>query len=207
MSALCLAPAAAQEVFLSTKLNLLLPFMILAMVAKSSGWGDAWVFTFALAALCPLAERLGFCTEQIAMYTNPTLGGLLNATFGNVTEMIVAVYALQAVSCCPSSCYLQAPHFTSVPSLPGRQMNSIGAMRRMLNPDSPVETQGKLRVVQLSLLGSILSNMLLVLGCAFFFGGLKYSTQTFNKQGEYPPTCRNWVSGVACGSHMRKDLR
>lgn len=36
---------------------------------------------------------------------------------------------------------------------------------------------------QLSLLGSILSNMLLVLGCAFFAGGIKFKTQTFNKTG------------------------
>ena len=35
--------------------------------------------------------------------------------------------------------------------------------------------------VQVSLLGSILSNLLLVLGCAFFFGGLRYQHQTFNK--------------------------
>ena len=160
-----------QEVFLSTKLNLLLPFMLLAIVAKAREWGDAWVFTFALAALCPLAERLGFCTEQIAMYTNPTLGGLLNATFGNVTEMIVAVYALQAVSSlCNSARRLSEK--TPVLSIPQISTSLLGSY-----------AQGKLRVVQLSLLGSILSNMLLVLGCAFFFGGLKYSTQTFNKQG------------------------
>eukprot|EP00873_Tetraselmis_striata_P040869 jgi/Tetstr1/461133/TSEL_006272.t1 len=128
------------EVILSTKLNLLLPCILLTMISRSSGWGDSWTFTFALAALCPLAERLGFCTEQMAMYTNATIGGLLNATFGNITEMIVAVYALQ---------------------------------------------EGLLRVVQLSLLGSILSNMLLVLGCAFFFGGIKYSSQTFHKEGVF----------------------
>lgn len=128
------------EVILSTKINLLLPCIFIAMISRASDWGDTWTFTFALAALCPLAERLGFCTEQMAMYTNPTIGGLLNATFGNITEMIVAVYALQ---------------------------------------------EGLLRVVQLSLLGSILSNMLLVLGCAFFFGGMKYSSQTFHKEGVF----------------------
>lgn len=64
------------------------------------------------------------------------LGGLLNATFGNVTELIVSMFAIRA---------------------------------------------GLLRIVQVSLLGSILSNMLLVLGCAFFFGGLRYPRQTFNK--------------------------
>lgn len=55
------------------------------------------------------------------------VGGLLNATFGNATELIICVFALR---------------------------------------------NGMIRVVQLSLLGSILSNMLLVLGCAFLFGGL-----------------------------------
>jgi len=137
-------------VFLSTKLNLLLPCVFLAMISSANKWGDTWTFTFALAALCPLAERLGYCTEQMAMYTNSTVGGLLNATFGNVTEMIVAIYALQ---------------------------------------------QNKLRVVQLSLLGSILSNMLLVLGCAFFFGGLKYSCQTFHKEGVFA-SCSLLLLGV-----------
>lgn len=72
-------------------------------------------------ARSPLAERLGFITEQLAQYTNSTVGGLLNASFGNATEVIVSVAGLRA---------------------------------------------GLLRVVQLSLLGSVLSNMLLVLGCA-----------------------------------------
>ena len=97
-----------------------------------------WVFTLSLLAICPLAERLGFITEQLAEYTNPTVGGLLNATFGNLTEVIVSIFALRA---------------------------------------------GLLRVVQLSLLGSILSNMLLVLGCAFLFGGLTRKEQTFNAEG------------------------
>lgn len=66
------------------------------------------------------------------------VGGLLNATFGNATELIISIYALK---------------------------------------------RGMLRVVQQSLLGSILSNMLLVLGCAFFSGGLVFheKEQVFNK--------------------------
>jgi Ca2+:H+ antiporter len=62
------------------------------------------------------------------MHTNETIGGLLNVTFGNATELIVAISAL---------------------------------------------VQGKLRVIQLSLLGSILSNTLLVLGMALLLGGLR----------------------------------
>lgn len=66
------------------------------------------------------------------------VGGLLNATFGNATEMIISIYALK---------------------------------------------NGMIRVVQQSLLGSILSNMLLVLGCAFFAGGIVHyqKVQVFNK--------------------------
>eukprot|EP00227_Mantoniella_beaufortii_P012769 CAMPEP_0197582066 /NCGR_PEP_ID=MMETSP1326-20131121/5391_1 /TAXON_ID=1155430 /ORGANISM="Genus nov. species nov., Strain RCC2288" /LENGTH=434 /DNA_ID=CAMNT_0043146083 /DNA_START=258 /DNA_END=1562 /DNA_ORIENTATION=- len=126
------------SIFMTTKLNYLLVAVPIAMMARSGDWGDGWVFTLSLIGICPLAERLGFITEQLADYTNPTVGGLLNATFGNLTEVIVSIFALRA---------------------------------------------GLLRVVQLSLLGSILSNMLLVLGCAFLFGGMTMKEQKFNAEG------------------------
>ncbi|XP_028239031.1 vacuolar cation/proton exchanger 5-like isoform X2 [Glycine soja] len=88
---------------------------------------QGWVFGLSLLGIMPLAERLGYATEQLAFYTGDTVGGLLNATFGNATELIISIYALKS---------------------------------------------GMTRVVQLSLLGSILSNMLLVLGCAFLCGGI-----------------------------------
>ena len=75
-------------------------------------------------------------TEQIANHTNDNIGGLLNATFGNATELIISIFALK---------------------------------------------EGLLRVVQLSLLGSILSNMLLVLGSGLIAGGVRKSTQYFNQ--------------------------
>jgi len=127
-----------KDILFTSSLNWLLLLIPVAVVAKNVGVGDGWLFVFSLLPICPLAERLGYVTEQMATYTNPTLGGLLNATFGNLTEMIVSYFALKG---------------------------------------------GLLRVVQLSLLGSILSNMLLVLGCAFFAGGLKHKHQTFNKTG------------------------
>jgi Ca2+:H+ antiporter len=78
-----------------------------------------------------------FC-RQLSFVTGSTVGGLLNATFGNATEMIICIFALK---------------------------------------------NNMIRVVQLSLLGSILSNMLLVLGSAFLFGGLAHpkKAQTFRK--------------------------
>nr|KJB81538.1 hypothetical protein B456_013G148900 [Gossypium raimondii] len=127
-----------KTVVFSNKLNLLMPFGPLAILVHKLTAHNGWVFFLSLLGITPLAERLSYATEQLAFYTGPTIGGLLNATFGNATELIISIYALKS---------------------------------------------GMTRVVQLSLLGSILSNMLLVLGCAFFCGGLVYhrKEQVFNK--------------------------
>ncbi|XP_043818185.1 vacuolar cation/proton exchanger 5 isoform X2 [Manihot esculenta] len=114
-------------VVLSNKINLLMVFGPLTILLDLMSDNHGWVFVFSLLGIIPLAERLGYATEQLAFYTGPTVGGLLNATFGNATELIISIYALRS---------------------------------------------GMIRVAQQSLLGSILSNMLLVLGCAFFCGGL-----------------------------------
>ncbi|GMI46972.1 hypothetical protein TrCOL_g1177 [Triparma columacea] len=95
---------------------------------------EPYLFVFSLLALIPSAERLGYATEQISHHTSQTKAGLINATFGNLSELIL----------------------------------SIIAMRDRLY-----------RIVQLSLLGSILSNLLLVLGCSCYFGGLTRSIQPF----------------------------
>ncbi|KAL2317496.1 hypothetical protein Fmac_031372 [Flemingia macrophylla] len=116
-----------QVVIFATKLVVLFPAVPLAVVANFCGFGRPWIFAFSLLGLAPLAERVSFLTEQIAYYTGPTVGGLLNATCGNATEMIIALFALH---------------------------------------------QNKVNVVKFSLLGSILSNLLLVLGSSLLFGGL-----------------------------------
>lgn len=126
------------RVLCGSKIWWLLPAVIGALIVKALGLSQAYLFMFSLLGIAPLAERLGFVTEQLAVFTGSTVGGLLNATFGNATEMIISLFALQ---------------------------------------------NGLTRVVQLSLLGSILSNMLLVLGCAFFSGGLVHldADQKFNQ--------------------------
>lgn len=116
-----------QEVILGTKLTVLFPAIPLAIAADCYGFGRPWVFALSLLGLTPLAERVSFLTEQIAYYTGPTVGGLLNATCGNATELIIAIFALW---------------------------------------------QHKIQVVKYSLLGSILSNLLLVLGTSLFCGGI-----------------------------------
>ncbi|KAK3164521.1 hypothetical protein QOZ80_1AG0020420 [Eleusine coracana subsp. coracana] len=117
-----------QEVILGTKLALLFPAVPLAIAAQCAHFGQVWVFALSMIGLVPLAERVSFLTEQIALYTGPTVGGLLNATCGNATELIIALFALM---------------------------------------------QGKIEVVKCSLLGSVLSNLLLVLGTSLFCGGIK----------------------------------
>lgn len=98
---------------------------------------DSVLFISAALAIIPVAANMGRATESLATKTGPTVGGLLNATFGNATELIIAFFALQA---------------------------------------------GKTEVVKASITGSMIGNMLLVLGLALFLGGIKHQTQTFNKQ-------------------------
>nr|XP_010927129.1 vacuolar cation/proton exchanger 3 isoform X1 [Elaeis guineensis] len=125
-------------VLFTAKINILMPCGPVAVLINYLTANHAWVFFLSMLGIIPLAERLGFATEQLAFFTGPTVGGLLNATFGNATELIISIFALKG---------------------------------------------GMIRVVQQSLLGSILSNMLLVLGCAFFSGGIVFNKkeQVFNK--------------------------
>lgn len=121
----------------SSRMNWLLLAMPFGIVSSAAGWSDGVSFVFALLALIPQAQLLGMVTEQLALYTNEAIGGLLNATFGNVPELIISIIALR---------------------------------------------KGMLRIVQVSLLGSILSNCLLVLGSAFLLGGIHHKTQKYNTQ-------------------------
>ncbi|MCD7462752.1 Vacuolar cation/proton exchanger 3 [Datura stramonium] len=127
-----------QQVILGTKICFLFPAIPLAILAQYYHFARPWIFALSLLGLAPLAERVSFLTEQIAYFTGPTVGGLLNATCGNATELIIALFALY---------------------------------------------QRKIHVLKYSLLGSILSNLLLVLGSSLFCGGLANikKEQTFDR--------------------------
>lgn len=94
-----------------------------------------YIFITAAIAIVPLAGWLGRATEHIAEKTSEGMGGLLNATFGNAAELIIAIMAMQ---------------------------------------------RGLHDVVKASLTGSIIGNILLVMGAAAVAGGLKFKTQQFN---------------------------
>ncbi|KAF2103768.1 calcium/proton exchanger [Rhizodiscina lignyota] len=122
----------------SNYVNVLLVFVPLGIISAHVGWSPTVVFVLNFLAIIPLAALLSFATEEISAKLGQTLGGLMNATFGNAVELIVSIIALK---------------------------------------------ENEIRVVQSSMLGSILSNILLVLGCCFLAGGLNPangSEQTFN---------------------------
>ncbi|OUC16594.1 MAG: calcium/proton exchanger [Alkalinema sp. CACIAM 70d] len=112
----------------------LLAFIPISIAAHFLHWGSLVVFLTAGAAILPLAAWMGTATEEIAVVAGPTLGGLLNATFGNATELIIAIVALNA---------------------------------------------GLIDVVKASLTGSIIGNLLLVMGLSMLLGGLRYKEQEF----------------------------
>lgn len=126
---------ALMDIVFGKYISILLLAIPVACFANYQGWSPVWVFWLNFIVMVPLASILGDFTEELALHTNQTIGGLINATFGNAVEVVVAIQALWA---------------------------------------------NEIRVVQASMLGSIFSNLLLVLGCCFFFGGLYHKEQTFN---------------------------
>jgi Ca2+:H+ antiporter len=75
----------------SNYVNILLVFVPLGIVAGAMGWNPTTVFVLNFFAIVPLAAILSFATEEISMKLGQTLGGLLNATFGNAVELIVCL--------------------------------------------------------------------------------------------------------------------
>ena len=119
------------------KNNIFLIMLLLipvSIAAEFLGWGEVSVFITASLAIVPLAAFMGTATEEIAVVVGPNLGGLLNATFGNATELILAFVALK---------------------------------------------EGLIDIVKATITGSIISNLLLVLGFAMLLGGLRYKEQEF----------------------------
>lgn len=95
-----------------------------------------WVFVASCLGVLPLAGLMGTATEQLAERSGPAIGGLLNATFGNAAELIIAIAALRA---------------------------------------------GMVDLVKASITGSILGNLLLILGLSLVAGGLKRPMLKFNR--------------------------
>lgn len=82
---------ATKETLLGNYINALLVFVPLGIIAGAMGWNPTAVFVLNFLAIIPLASLLSFATEELSVKLGQTLGGLLNATFGNAVELIVRV--------------------------------------------------------------------------------------------------------------------
>lgn len=89
------APVARQD-WRPHPLDLLLLGAPIALAAEALRWDAAVLFFASGLAIMPVARYIGTATEELAGYVGPAAGGLLNATFGNATELIIAFLALQS---------------------------------------------------------------------------------------------------------------
>jgi Ca2+:H+ antiporter len=115
---------------------LLSPLIPIAVVLDLAGAAAGLVFAASALGIVPTAALMGRATEELAARSGPGIGGLLNVTFGNAPELIIALFALG---------------------------------------------QGLHEVVKASIVGSILGNILLVLGAAMFAGGIGRDRQRYSR--------------------------
>lgn len=115
----------------------LVVFAPIAIGARIVNADPVLVFILSALALIPLAKLIGDATEELAIYTGPRLGGLLNATLGNAAELIITIFAIN---------------------------------------------RGLLDLVRASITGSIIGNLLVVLGLSLLMGGLKNGVQVFDRR-------------------------
>jgi Ca2+:H+ antiporter len=114
---------------------LLTPFIPGALVLELAHAEAGLIFFVAALGIVPTAALMGLATEELAARSGPGIGGLLNVTFGNAPELIIALFAL---------------------------------------------SEGLHEVVKASIVGSIIGNVLLVMGAAMLVGGLRHRLQHFN---------------------------
>jgi len=120
---------------LRPRLEWLLVFVPISLTSDLVVHNDLLTFFTSAAAILPLAGLIGRSTDQLSLHAGPRIGGLLNATFGNITELIISIFLI---------------------------------------------LQNELEIVKASLTGSIIGNLLLVLGLSFFVGGLRNKEQEFS---------------------------
>lgn len=118
-------------------LKYLLIFVPVSLLGELFHVPEVWKFIISALAIIPLAGLMGESTEVISYYAGNRIGGFLNATFGNATELIIAFFAMKA---------------------------------------------GLFDVVKASIAGSVIGNILLVMGLSMLAGGLKYKTQYFSQK-------------------------
>ncbi len=131
---------------------LLTPLIPVAVALDLAGAPATAIFATSALGIVPTAALMGRATEELAARSGPGIGGLLNVTFGNAPELIIALFALG---------------------------------------------KGLQEVVKASIVGSIIGNMLLVLGAAMLAGGIGREKQHFNRTSASIQTTMLMLAGGA----------
>jgi Ca2+:H+ antiporter len=130
----------------------LVPLIPIAVILDLANAPATLVFAVSALGIMPTAALMGRATEELAARSGPGIGGLLNVTFGNAPELIIALFALR---------------------------------------------QGLHEVVKASIIGSIIGNVLLVMGAAMLVGGIGGERQTFSRTGASVQTSMLLLAAVA----------
>lgn len=133
-------------------LTALFVFVPVTIAAWLLEFPPLWVFLFSSIAIIPLAKFISEATDALTTHTNAAVGGLLNATFGNATEIIISIFAIHS---------------------------------------------GLVEVVKASITGSIIGNLLLVLGLSLLAGGIVHKEQKFSVVGAQASTSTLILAAVA----------
>ena len=131
---------------------LLTPLIPIAVALDLAGASAGLIFAASAIGIVPTAALMGRATEELSARSGPGIGGLLNVTFGNAPELIIALFALN---------------------------------------------EGLHEVVKASIIGSIIGNILLVLGAAMFVGGLGRDEQEFSRTGASVQTSMLFLAAAA----------
>ena len=142
------------SVSLKPSLNWLLVFIPVSLALEYAHVPPPVLFFSAALAILPIASLIVHSTEQLSTRTGDAVGGLLNATFGNAPELIIALVALRA---------------------------------------------GFFDMVRASIIGSILANLMLATGVAFFLGGLRNHTQEYNAGAARLYSSMMLISAISLG--------
>ncbi|TVY32257.1 Vacuolar calcium ion transporter [Lachnellula subtilissima] len=196
-----------KAIVLSSYVNLLLVFVPVGIASKAANLQPGIIFGMNAIAIIPLAGLLSHATESVAKRMGDTIGALMNVTFGNAVELIIFMYVslersrqerarspLKGIIISIESHIIRPISFVSITHARPRDLQDLCSHSnsnltvlhfprfvlffRLPNPF--LTCQNEIRIVQASLLGSILANLLLILGMCFLLGGLRFQEQIYN---------------------------
>ncbi|KAI9810623.1 MAG: hypothetical protein M1827_006185 [Pycnora praestabilis] len=165
-------------ILLHSSINVLLVFVPVGIAVNFAPVSPTIVFAMNAIAIIPLAGLLSHATESVAVRMGDTVGALMNVTFGNAVELIIFMYVKltkdQDKKEGEAARKQLQTRFSPILNFLCYLLVKCDISNKLLT------SVNEIRIVQASLLGSILANLLLILGMCFLFGGLRFREQIYN---------------------------